>query len=45
MRDEYERSRFNPDKTVRELGVSFQPVTETIRDEVAWIKARRLAEA
>ena len=43
MRDEYERSRFNPDKTVRELGIGFRPVTETIRDEVAWIKARRLA--
>lgn len=43
MRDEYERSRFSSDKTSRELGISFRPVTETIRDEVAWIRARGLA--
>ena len=45
MRDEYERSRFSPEKTFRELGISFRPVTETIRDEIAWFKARRLVEA
>lgn len=43
MRDEFERSRFNHEKTSRELGVGFRPVTETIRDEVDWIKARGLA--
>ena len=45
MRNEYERSRFNPEKTSRELGISFRPVTETIRDEVGWLKAQRLLEA
>lgn len=39
MREEYERSRFSPEKTLRELHFRFRPVTETIRDEVAWFKA------
>jgi nucleoside-diphosphate-sugar epimerase len=43
MRDEFDRSRFSPDKTQRELGLGFRPVTETIRDEVAWLRARGLA--
>lgn len=43
MRDEYERSRFSADKTMRELGVGFRPVADTIRDEVGWLKGRGLA--
>lgn len=43
MRDEYERSRFSADKTMRELGAGFRPVADTIRDEVGWLKARGLA--
>jgi dihydroflavonol-4-reductase len=29
------------EKAVRELGVSFRPLEETLRDEVAWFRARR----
>ncbi len=37
---ENERSRFDPSKAARELGVNFRPVAETLADEVAWFRAR-----
>ena len=40
MRAEAERTRFNPAKSRDELGVSFRPIAETIRDEAAWFKDR-----
>lgn len=43
MRAEYDRSRFSSEKTQRELGLGFRPVEETIRDEVAWVKAQGYA--
>ncbi|WP_112309778.1 SDR family oxidoreductase [Pseudogemmobacter bohemicus] len=42
MRAEAERTRFDPAKSRDELGVTFRPITETIRDEVAWFRARRM---
>ena len=36
---ENERSRYNPAKSERELGLHFRPVLETLRDEVAWFRA------
>ncbi|MGQ3670780.1 SDR family oxidoreductase [Xanthobacter sp. TB0136] len=38
MRAEAERTRFNPARSRDELGLSFRPIAETIRDEVAWFK-------
>ena len=44
MLREAERSRFDHAKSERELGVSFRPVAETLRDEIAWFRAHgRLA--
>lgn len=40
MLREADRTRFDPSKSERELGVSFRPVAETLRDEVAWFRAR-----
>lgn len=39
MLREAERSRFDHAKSERELGVSFRPVAETLRDEIAWFRA------
>ncbi|QFQ86697.1 NAD-dependent epimerase/dehydratase family protein [Paracoccus kondratievae] len=39
MRAEAERTRFNPEKSRDELGLTFRPIAETIRDEVDWFKA------
>jgi len=36
---ENERSRYNPAKSERELGLRFRPVLDTLRDEVAWFRA------
>lgn len=35
---ENERSRFDPAKSQRELGLSFRPVPDTLRDVVAWLR-------
>ncbi|WP_171909431.1 hypothetical protein [Rhodobacter sp. 24-YEA-8] len=43
MRAEAERTRFNPEKSQTELGLTFRPIAETIRDEVAWFKAQDMA--
>ncbi|WCK03718.1 SDR family oxidoreductase [Agrobacterium tumefaciens] len=40
--DENERSRYDPAKSERELGLLFRPVAETLRDEVAWFRANGL---
>ena len=40
MLREAERTRFDHAKSERELGVSFRPVDETLRDEIAWFRAR-----
>ncbi|MBT9471681.1 MAG: SDR family oxidoreductase [Pseudomonadota bacterium] len=40
MLREAERSRFDHAKSERELGVTFRPVAETLRDEIAWFRAR-----
>ncbi len=42
MRAEAERTRFNPAKSRDELGVTFRPIAETIRDEAAWFRGRGL---
>ena len=36
---EADRSRYNPGKSARELGLTFRPVAETLADEVAWFRA------
>ncbi|ESQ81833.1 oxidoreductase [Asticcacaulis sp. AC466] len=36
---EADRSRYNPAKSERELGLSFRSVEDTLRDEVAWFRA------
>ncbi|NKN37295.1 SDR family oxidoreductase [Agrobacterium sp. a22-2] len=36
---ENDRSRYNPTKSKRELGLEFRSVTETLRDEVHWFRA------
>lgn len=36
---EADRSRYDPDKSQRELGLTFRPVAETLADEVAWFRA------
>lgn len=38
MRQEAERTRFDPRKTQTELGVQFRAIEDTIRDEVAWFR-------
>jgi len=40
MLREAERTRFDPAKSERELGLSFRPVAETLRDEIAWFRAQ-----
>lgn len=40
MLREAERTRFDPAKSERELGLTFRPVAETLRDEIAWFRAR-----
>lgn len=42
MAAENERSRFDPSKSARELGLSFRPLEETLRDEIAWFRAKGL---
>lgn len=39
---EDDRSRYDPTKSERELGLRFRPVEETLRDEVAWFRANGL---
>jgi dihydroflavonol-4-reductase len=39
MLREAERTRFNPAKSERELGLTFRAAEDTIRDEVAWFAA------
>jgi len=39
MMQERERSRFDHAKSIRELGVTFRPVEETLSDEIAWFRA------
>lgn len=39
---ENDRSRYDPAKSERELGLEFRPVAETLRDEVAWFRAHGL---
>ncbi len=39
---EDERSRYDPAKSARELGLHFRPVEETLRDAVAWFRAEGL---
>lgn len=36
---EMDRSRYDPAKSERELGLRFRPVAETLADEVAWFRA------
>jgi dihydroflavonol-4-reductase len=36
---EAERTRFDHARSARELGLTFRPVEETLRDEVAWYRA------
>jgi len=36
MSHEYNRTHFNHEKTQRELGVTFRPVEDTLRDTIAW---------
>ncbi|MDX2238906.1 MAG: SDR family oxidoreductase [Hyphomonadaceae bacterium] len=45
MAQERDRSRFSPDKSHRELGLTFRPVDETLRDEIAWFRANGLLPA
>lgn len=39
---ENDRSRYDPAKSERELGLRFRPAEETLRDEVAWLRAKGL---
>lgn len=39
------RTRFDHNKSERELGLAFRPVIETVRDTIAWFRARGLAPA
>jgi dihydroflavonol-4-reductase len=39
---ENQRSRFDPPKAQRELGVTFRPVEETLADEIAWFRTHRM---
>ena len=40
--NENDRSRYNPAKSERELGLRFRPVEETLRDTAAWLSANIL---
>jgi|GEM_PF-3880959 len=35
---ENDRSRYDPDRSVMELGLTFRPLADTLRDEVAWFR-------
>jgi dihydroflavonol-4-reductase len=37
--NENDRSRYNPTKSERELGLRFRPVKETLRDTAVWLRA------
>jgi dihydroflavonol-4-reductase len=39
------RTRFDHSKSERELGLTFRPVAETVRDTIAWVRAKGLAPA
>ena len=39
---ENDRSRYDPAKSKRELGLEFRPIIETLRDEVDWFRAQGL---
>ncbi len=39
------RKFVSSEKAVRELGATFRPFEETLRDEVAWFRASGLARA
>ncbi|OYU33765.1 SDR family oxidoreductase [Novosphingobium sp. PASSN1] len=39
MLREAERTRFDHNKSRRELGLEFRPIEDTLRDEIAWFKA------
>lgn len=43
MRNEAERTRFDPWKSQSELGVSFRPIETTVRDEMTWFTAHGMA--
>jgi dihydroflavonol-4-reductase len=45
MRRENDRTRFDPAKAQRELGLRFRPVEETLADELAWFRAQGLLPA
>lgn len=40
MARENDRSRFDHQKSFRELGLSFRPLADTLRDEIAWYRAQ-----
>lgn len=40
---ENERTRFSHAKSERELGLRFRPLAETLKDEVAWLRAQAAA--
>ncbi|MDG5495768.1 SDR family oxidoreductase [Niveispirillum sp. BGYR6] len=42
---ENQRSRYDPAKSVTELGLRFRPVMDTLRDEVAWLRASGMIPA
>ena len=42
---EDDRSRYSPAKSARELGLTFRPVAETLRDAAAWLLAHDHAAA
>lgn len=39
---EADRSRYDPGKSERELGLRFRPVEQTLADEIAWLRAQGL---
>lgn len=45
MRREAGRSHYNHAKTERELGITFRPAEDTLRDEVAWYRRHGFAAA
>ena len=45
LREEYDKSHFDHSRSERELGISFRPVAETLRDEVAWFRAEGMLES
>jgi nucleoside-diphosphate-sugar epimerase len=38
MKSEYGRTHFNHEKSRRELGLSFRPIEETLRDTISWYR-------